>query len=388
MPIQIGCTFDSYLERRGWTDFTELIEFSDGVRVADIAGREASFDFHANYIRSMLNYWEWRRGDNNAIPLVFSTESNWPGYAGKPSGELVIAWESQLLAFYERGADAHFIYGWSDHKNPNLLLDAEEAYRGWRNVLKKYKNRRVVVKKRLSEAAHFSSLQAAITHGYDQAERNQVLNRQLMVPYDKVYEILTDFMFENSSEYVNLFAKVSFPAPTESIAADVKRVIASGKISSSTVLEAKPTALAIKMIDSAQKKPVINQEKTTEHLPLFARIWRLRPDLVRLFPEGNKADKAEAERIKWQKDQDFIDWCVKYGTKEYDNLQISYANWHPVATEIWRSDAQIQDEFPDGYHSISQDDYTFLDYLVALGKGTSDLRYAAFRNWPYTNTDQ
>lgn len=377
MPLQIGCTFDALIERRGWLDITSLLENADGIRVGDIAEREESFEFHANYLRSLKEYWEWRRkreGKEPGYPFALATVSNWPGYSDLSPQHLTKAWIRQLRAFYRQGADAHFVHGWYSPEDANVLPDSYLPYKAWIDTLRQYKNRPVQKPPfNRAEAVYFSTARAAITHGYNPDTISEVEHFESLLPYDKDYQVITDFMVGQDPQYVQRFSKLFFTANSHIMADSILAGLLSGSLQAEYVFTT---------YDAAKKK-YLNVPGFLDETGRFRQdhkvnfIWRTRPDLIRLFPYGNKADVTEANKIGWPLNQDFIDWCVLYGNREYENFNITYRNWNSLAALTWESRLDLQERFPDGYHANDNSGQTLLDVLL------SDKKNSKISAWPY-----
>lgn len=377
MPVQIGCTFDALIERRGWLDITTLLENCDGIRVGDIAEREESFEFHANYLRSLKEYWEWRRkreGKEPAYPFVIATVSNWPGYSNLSPEHLTRAWIRQLKAFYRQGADVHFVHGWYSPEDPNVLLDSYQPYKAWIDTLRYYKNQPVQKPPfNRTEAVYFSTARAAITHGYNPETISEVEHFESLLPFDKDYQVITDFMVEHDLQYLERFSKLFFTANSHIMADSILTRLLSPSLQAEYVLTT---------YEAAKKKffrvpGFLDQTGRLRQDYKVNFIWRTRPDLMRLFPKGNKADVAEAQKIGWPLNQDFIDWCVLYGNREYENFNISYRNWNSLAALTWDSRLDLQKRFPDGYHANDNSGQTLLDILLL------DKENKGMSSWPY-----
>jgi hypothetical protein len=381
LPLQTGCTFDALIERRGWYDYTPLLENTDGVRVADIAGREESFEFHANYIRSLLEYWNWvnrKEKTDRYSPYVFSTESNWPGYSNYSPEQLTTIWSRQLRAFYLQGAETHFIHSWFNLANPDLLLDSYQPYKAWIDSLGQYRNKPIVKPATPTSAIFYSSLRSAVYHGYDRERKTELENFESLVPYHKDFQIITDYMVQENPEYLNQFKELFFTSNSEIMSESTLQDLLNPVIK---------TQFIITTYNDPEKKylkvPGFRDETgKLRHDYKVNFIWRTRTDIQALFPSANKCDSLEAKRINWPPDKDFIDWCVEYGNVEYENCGVTYQNWHSTPAALWESDPELQEKFPDGYHSEDGSGQTMLDFMVQYAENKEDEQLKIFHIWP------
>ena len=109
--VQLGSVYDTGIEFGAFYDVTPLLEKVDMVICDDVAEYQPNFNFAADYLRSICNYWNWKRG-NYLGPLNFATETNWPGYNHIIPDTLVKYWQIQLQSYYDRGASTLFISHW------------------------------------------------------------------------------------------------------------------------------------------------------------------------------------------------------------------------------------------------------------------------------------
>jgi len=141
--VQFGSIYDGLVEFRGFYDPTPLIENVNQMITDDILEYYPNFNFSADYSRSLCKYWNWKK--NKIKPIIFSTESNWPGYAGYSPKELIKYWSAQLRIFYEKGARSLFLSHWGTVGSPNLVPEKVmydslfPDYRAWQDTLKKFR---------------------------------------------------------------------------------------------------------------------------------------------------------------------------------------------------------------------------------------------------------
>jgi len=109
--VQFGSVYDGGIEFGAFYDVTFLLEKVDMVICDDVAEYQPNFNFAADYLRSICNYWNWKRG-NYLRPLNFGTETNWPGYNHIIPDTLVKYRQMQLQSYYDRRASTLFISHW------------------------------------------------------------------------------------------------------------------------------------------------------------------------------------------------------------------------------------------------------------------------------------
>ncbi|MBS1514505.1 MAG: beta-galactosidase [Bacteroidetes bacterium] len=233
MGLQLGSICDEYIEYRGWYDPTSLLENVDAVRVADIAEYRPNFNFSADYLRTLCNYWSERKNKK----ISFSSESNWAGYP-KPHGyspeRLCSDWDSQLKSYYEKGSDAHYVMGWYLDWNTLNKIKAfgEGEYKNWRTTLNEFSNKNRI-KVKYDKAVYLSSDYAFYfgnIHTDTTIDKNYYLKFKLynsIVPrfqykenernYDNHSDILTNYILENSPEVLNNYSTFSFTLSSEVI---------------------------------------------------------------------------------------------------------------------------------------------------------------------------
>ena len=129
--LQIGCLHDNMLDYRGFLDPTSLLEKAHALRLADIAGYQATFAFSADYARSMCEYWD-AENPSFCSRRGFSSETNWYLFGIKhndiPSLPIAVKqsrsetisniWADQVQKYYERGGDIHNVLGWGNSGAP------------------------------------------------------------------------------------------------------------------------------------------------------------------------------------------------------------------------------------------------------------------------------
>jgi hypothetical protein len=145
--VQFGSIYDGLVEFRGFYDPTPLIENVDQLITGEILEYYPNFYFSADYSRSLCKYWTWEK--NTTQSIIFSTESNWPGYADHSPISLIKYWSAQLRIFYEKGASSLFISHWGTTDSPNLVPDKVIDnsllldYGAWKDTLMKFNHSEV-----------------------------------------------------------------------------------------------------------------------------------------------------------------------------------------------------------------------------------------------------
>lgn len=381
MPIQIGSTFDARIERRGWLDITPLLENVDGIRVADIAGRYSSFEFHANYISSILNYWKWiwNQRKNKDKDYFFSTETNWPGFRNSPPDLLVHLWSSQVKAFYREGADAIFIYGWFKKNDPDFLLKNIPAYRAWFDTLALYKTKKRKTTPQKNTSIFLSSAFMSVTHGYENKTKSEIEWAKSIFPFQRDCFILTDYMINRTPAFLNTFNSIILNKNSAYIFEHTLIHLLSPKITT-PFIDLQYNFKRQKYIHFSGLYNELGQ-KRQDFLPNL--IWRTRPDLQLLFPNGNKRD-PKVKQFKFEKSiKDFIEWVVFIGNKKYEGLSIDFNNFNSAAYKIWKKNIKLQQEFPDGYYSRDNPQRTLLDALIEKAQSMDPEEARVFKQWPF-----
>lgn len=142
--VQFGSIYDSAIENRGWIDPKILIEYADVVHVADIPEYRDNFNFGAEYLSSICEFWSTKTPSK---PRTFTSESN--GIAIFRNGTQTDYtddscpaddWIAQLNAYKQKGASAHFICDW-DFSDTQLATynNNTGTFNMWKTALALYK---------------------------------------------------------------------------------------------------------------------------------------------------------------------------------------------------------------------------------------------------------
>ena len=123
--LRLGTVDDHLMDTRGYYDFTPLVEHADWVHVATTIEQTGKHEMHADYLRSVCQYWSERRGS----AVRFSCETNWPNYAIHERCQhpnhpphtgiqctpdlLTREWCAQAETFRTRGSSAHLLMNWT-----------------------------------------------------------------------------------------------------------------------------------------------------------------------------------------------------------------------------------------------------------------------------------
>jgi hypothetical protein len=112
--VQFGSVYDGSIEFKAFYDVTPLLENADMVFCDDIVEYRPNFNFAADYLRSVCNYWNWKRVQEGSSigHLDFGTETNWPGYHYIQPDSLVNNWIVHLQSYYNRGATTLSLSHW------------------------------------------------------------------------------------------------------------------------------------------------------------------------------------------------------------------------------------------------------------------------------------
>lgn len=114
MGVQLGSVYDGHIEFGAFYEVAPLLEKVDVVFCDEIAEYRPNFNFAADYLRSVCNYWNWKRNKEGSTlgSLNFGPETNWPGYNHITPDSLVKNWQVTLQSYYDRGASILSISHW------------------------------------------------------------------------------------------------------------------------------------------------------------------------------------------------------------------------------------------------------------------------------------
>jgi len=222
MGIELGSIYDQAIEFRGWYDPTSLAENVDLFKIADIAEYVPNRMFGADYMRSICRFWM------DKVPgkhITFSNETNWADWNNHSSEDLVRDWKLQMDAFYEKGAETHFVFGWDWHKGDDLKALISK-YKEWFRSLQTYKNKPLLNSFSYNNAVHLSCEQGnyrgnTISENYEKGHAYYItflfLNsirsfdpvNNIMYGYSGSSEIITNYMINNFPEYINKFSALT-----------------------------------------------------------------------------------------------------------------------------------------------------------------------------------
>ncbi len=266
MGVQIGSIHDFRLDFRGFYDPTSFLENAHSFRIADISSYRDYFGFGADYVRSIANYWDWKYGVTDPRERRgFSSETNWHLFGARRTDvlapinllykiqatKLASDWAKQVSEYYDRGADVHVLFGWgntqdlenffkegkyptSPHvaanllvanpaiigkKNPNTGKWSGGWYREFIDTLSAKRNtpRKLVISDKAVHLSgdYFSSIPSRAESNLFYVARSIMVKRTPEVPVNYQFpersyrenecEIITNYMIENSPEYLNRF---------------------------------------------------------------------------------------------------------------------------------------------------------------------------------------
>ena len=216
MGVQIGCIYDDLVERRGWADPTSLFENVNSIHVADIYQYAENFDFGAEYLSSICNFWT-ETNNLSCKPVRFTTETNWPNFNRKNPDFLSFYWSEQLISYYNEGAAEHYIVGWD--VTPSDLDKYKVLYGKWRKTLLSYSNKETL-KNKNKVAVHLGVEQVFYNHNVKSIWNKAFeINNFISSQYDfisasenhkETEDIITNYMLEKNPGYLDNFNSIYF----------------------------------------------------------------------------------------------------------------------------------------------------------------------------------
>ena len=396
--LQLGSIYDNSIDKRFGYDVVPLLENVDALRVADIIQYQPDFLFGADFARSVCKYWGFIK---NKI-IDFSTESNGPDFQSFPSQNLCLDWDKQLNAYYLKGSDAHFIFGW-DNSSMSLMYSTFSA---WKSSLNNLKNKNKI---------NFNS-NIAVHLGCEEGNYEGLANinqsnsyhvqsyfSNSMIPtgdytnfnIDKYknsigFDVVTNFMISNSSTYLRDNYQILFLTKSSKYISDLayKNLLRKDltiKFDNATYYTAN---LPRKFFVTAGIRNEYNEKRSPIHL-----IWRSRQDLMDIFPTGNFPDPIKGPQMNWhaEKNYDLVFWAVSYGVNEYPEWVLLDSNnkfiYDPNIRNVWNIRPDLRSVFSDG-HYTGDHTWNLLDWAIRYG-ATQYENYivpANYINWPYIGT--
>lgn len=379
--IQLGSIHDELMEARGFYDVTPLIENADWLIVAPIVEQRANsgFEIQADYLRSVCTFWSTRRGRT----VRFAEESNWRGYNNHTPSQLSEGWNQQIDTFKDRGASAHFIFGWDNSES--WLLSTINTYSHFINHLTTVANTHVTVPKR-TQGLHLSEAGMAANLGnlFPMLLPDQSFTYQVYNPVS--LDLVTDFMLNNDGKSLNKYETIYLPKGSY--------YIAQRTLGSLLRKGLRPRLVNATHFVSGYGQFLITSGRArwlsrlnSDHYRL---IWRTRSDAMRLWPRGNKADPEQADRAGISRELDFIEWLVETDAThpEYPDVKLTYQNWDPDVYAVWQRRTDLQSRFPDGFHAFGSSVYTprastLLDWVLRHGVREYPRELRRFRGYPF-----
>ena len=220
MGAQIGSLYDAVIENRGWVDPTKLFEKVNSIHTADIYQYKANFNFAANYVKSLSQFWE----QTNDRKISFSTETNWPGFNNQSANFLQKNWKEQLKIYFEEGASEIFLVGWD--KWNDKLDSLKYLYDNWCTTLDSYRNKPLFRIEKKENAVHIGFEKIL----YD--NHNQMSDNGRFTIYDSIIitnsksfnnsfinddDMITNYMIEKNPLYLNNYKVIYFTESSQYI---------------------------------------------------------------------------------------------------------------------------------------------------------------------------
>ncbi len=384
--VQLGSVYDGHIEFGAFYEVAPLLEKVDVVFCDEIVEYKPNFNFAADYLRSVCNYWNWKRIKEGSTlgPLNFGTETNWPGYNHITPDSLVKNWQVNLQSYYDRGAstlsishwgtidmevpwytnnsltepDIHFIIG-------SLIINNELTNNGpyirsleyikWKNTLNNFKTLTVKTIPFSNAAVHLSPVMALYSRTTGPNYTRHSHNIQDSVSYFPTFDGRT-----NSYRKVFEFPLYKFIKPRDVYSGNTY-YNENCDIITDYMLERSPDYFKEKYntllltgssyyISDLAYKNIMTTDLATKSISLVTGfsdnghsefaftpgirneydtyrspihlVWRTRSDLKQIWPDANIAVPG----IGYD-DKDFIWWAQRYGCGYYNESDREYPEW-------------------------------------------------------------
>lgn len=388
--LQIGTIHDEFMEDRGFYDITPLVENVDWVIVAPIVEQEGTHEIQADYLRSVCNYWSFRRGR----VVRFAEESNWPAYGGYTNTTLTSGWTRQIEDFRNRGSSAHFLFGWEEFISDPVTLNNYSAFRAFLGSIRNT----TINQPTRSDAMHISQARMAVNLGHyfpeilggstrdglgnysiiplsDRVQRDILpeTNFSYQVYNPNTLDFVTDFMINddaNRGTYLSRYSKIYLPRGSYHINENTLEGILSLDVGPQLVNSTHFVAGWGRFLSTVGR-----QYFALRNAPEVARlIWRTRPDVQSVWPNGSEVG--------------YVDWLVNNNSAfpEYPELNTSFSNWNQDVRDVYNSRPDLQSIFPDGYHGTGSywGTRSLLNWVLSFGINEHPNLLNKYRDWPYS----
>ena len=364
MGVEFGSCYDYAIENRGWYDPTPLIENVEFFKVADIIAYKPNFEFAADYVRSICNFWSTIKNKN----IKFATETNWPDYDLYSPELLNNDWSTQLTTFYKKGASAHLIYGMDWIIATKLSVLRNDEFKIWGDTLQFYSKAKIKTITN-TKAVHLSCEQGNFEgNNYTEELIGEILYLTFnflksispqgnywnnLNNYDDHCDIVTNCMINNYPQYINKYSNLYFTKSSRYIPDETYLLLMTQNLISVPLDNATawPKYSEHGMFEYTQGlKNEYNENRSPIHL-----IWKSRADLQLIWPDANLPDPNSGYT------EDFIYWCEHTGSQhsgepEYPEWEIIDGNglykYDKNIRAVWDSRQDLQMYYPDGHHCI------------------------------------
>jgi hypothetical protein len=398
MVLQLGSIYDNMIENRGWIDPTSLVENVDRVVLGDIFNYKPNFQFGADYLRSICNFWNVTEPSLNR---TFATETDWPGYGSNQTGwtvaNLCADWTNQLQNYYNKGASLLSVSNW------DIYPTDYTPYSGWIATMNQYKTYPVISPISYVRAVHLGCEREAYVHNPFTASGPSGLYRTFDIDtsvkaqppytgnapnYDGQCDIVTDYMLVRNPNYIKRYKAGAFWFTKSSEYISNNAYLALMRIDDSVYMY-NATWYSNSGHGQYAFTAGIYNEHNTVRSPIHL-VWRTRTDLIQIYPDADyPTDSSGVTR-------QFVDWAYLYGcgyagpgAREYPKWEIrdggstgTYCYDANIRT-IWNQRSDLQTAFPDGYHGTSAN---MTLWAKCNGYSEDSWLLASYQYWPYIGT--
>jgi hypothetical protein len=383
--IQFGSIYDSLIERRGWVDPTRLIENVNSVHTAERPEYHNTFNFGADYARSLCKFWTQRKNLQNN-PKRFSTEIN---LLYNTDGNLY--WDDQLVNYFDRGASEIYLYGWWSY-TASQLENFKTTYSGLYNAIVNHSGHTLASVDN-SYAIHLGCEQVLFNHNQNYELYNSIIAQDLYSSIGYNYkgdkDIITNDMVKLLPSFLNNYKDGICFSKGSLYMSDTTYV---------NIMKSSITPLyinATNFLDNGHREykytPGLYNEYGETRSPIHL-IWRSRPDLQLTWPTANLPASGSGHS------EDFISWALNYGCGYYNSNLREYSGWviknstddtnyyyDKNIRTVWDQRSNLQTAFPGGHYNNPgiTSVPNMISWATQYGYSESPVLLAGYNNWPY-----
>ncbi len=215
--------------------------------------------------------------------------------------------------------------------------------------------------------------------------------------YDGNCDIVTNFMLSNTPTYIeSYYSNLSFTKSSKYITDGAYRNLMRSDV---TISMGNATWFSDNGHGEYAFTQGLRNEYNDERSPIHL-IWRTRPDLMSLFPNGNKPDSITAVQVGWpaSPEYDLVHWGMTAGSMhalnpeypEWVILDNGHYAYDKNMRTIWKLRPDLQSAFPNG-HSNANPTWTWgtmIDWATQYGYWEQPEHLDGYQYWPYIGTIQ